>query len=152
MWAKVKSGKFFGLIRVDLKSPQHVIDKFLKLNFPPIYQHVEIEKDMIHEDYQLLMGKNVENSDNKVLTQTFHASQILITTDTALFYHSLGIEISNISWAVEFEKDNPFADFVQRITNKRKEATRNKNKPLQNVWKLVMNRFIYIFLNDSNSK
>ena len=75
-----------------------------------------------------------------VLSQTFHADQILLTTETALFYHKLGLELSNLTMAIEFEKDRPFADFVNQITAERKKATRMKNKPLQDIFKLVMNR------------
>ena len=74
------------------------------------------------------------------MTQTFNAEQILITTETARFYFDIGMEISNLTWALEFEKDRPFADFVNQITEERKKATRAGNKPLQNIWKLVMNR------------
>ena len=137
---KVKRDKFFGLIRVDLKSPQHVIDKFTKLNFPPIYKHLAIEAEMIHSEYQNLGGSQFKNSEKNVLTQTFHAEQILITTEMARFYFDIGIEISNLTWALEFEKDRPFADFVNQITEERKKATRAGNKPLQNIWKLLMNR------------
>ena len=140
---KVRSGKFFGLIRVDLKSPPPVIQKFLKLNFPPIFQHMEIESHMIHPHYQNMIGG--ENRERKVLSQTFHAKQILLTTETARFYSEIGIEISNLTWAVEFEKDKPFAEFVQQKTDERKKATREGNKPLQNIWKLVMNRLVLIF-------
>ena len=137
---KVKREKFFGLIRVDIKSPQHVIDKFMKLNFPPIYKHLHIQAEMVHSEYQKLGGSQFKDSEKSVLTQTFHAEQILITTETARFYFDIGIEISNLTWALEFEKDRPFADFVNQITEERKKATRAGNKPLQNIWKLCMNR------------
>ena len=42
--------------------------------------------------------------------------------------------------AVEFEKAFPFAKFVNEITNERKKATREGNKALQDIFKLVMNR------------
>ena len=138
---KIKSGKFFGLVKLDLKSPQHVIEKFLKLNFPPIFRHLNIDPEMIHEDYKTKMTSQSRKFDNlSVLSQTFHADQILLTTETALFYHKLGLELSNLTMAIEFEKDRPFADFVNQITAERKKATRMKNKPLQDIFKLVMNR------------
>ena len=138
---KLKSGKFFGLVKLDLKSPQNVIDKFLKLNFPPIFRHLNIDPEMIHEEYKKKMTNQSRKFDNlSVLSQTFHADQILLTTEMALFYHQLGLELSNLTMAIEFEKDRPFADFVNQITAERKKATRMKNKPLQDIFKLVMNR------------
>ena len=138
---KVKSGKFFGLVKLDLRSPQAVIDKFMKLKFPPIFRHLNIDPEMIHDVYKEKMTSQARKYDSlSVLSQTFHADQILITTETALFYHKLGVEMSNLSWALEFEKDCPFADFVNQITDERKKATRAGNKPLQDIFKLVMNR------------
>ena len=139
---KVKSGKFFGLVKLDLKSPQNVIDKFLKLHFPPIFRHLNIDPEMIHEEYKKKMTSQSRKFDNlSVLSQTFHADQILITTEMALFYHKLGLNLSNLTMAIEFEKDRPFAGFVNQITEQRKKATRAGNKPLQDIFKLVMNRF-----------
>ena len=138
---KTKNGQFFGLLRLDLKSPQHVYYKFMKLRFPPFFLDMEISSEMIHEKYQDLMGARSRNAEHKVLTQAFHASNILITSETARFYHQVGIELSNLTWACEFERDTPFAPFVSQITEERKKATREGNKALGNIWKLVMNRF-----------
>ena len=138
--AKVKAGKFFGLVKLDLKSPEKVIKKFMKLSFPPIFRHLNIEPEMIHDEYKAKMTAQARKFDSlSVLSQTFHANQLLITTEMALFYHKLGIKLSNLSMAIEFERDRPFANFVNQITSERKKATRTGNKPLQNIWKLVMN-------------
>ena len=138
---KVKTKQFFGLVKLDLKSSQSVIDKFMKLNFPPIICHLNIDPEMIHEDYKEAMTKQGRSyEDISVLSQRFHANQVLITTDMAVFYHDLGMELSNLTMAVEFEQDTPFADFVNEITSERKKATRSNNKPLQDIFKLVMNR------------
>ena len=119
----------------------------MKLSFPPIFRHLDIEPHMIHSFYKTQMSEHSRKFDNiSSLTQTFNANQIIITSDTALFYHNLGIELSNLTLAVEFERDTPFADFVHQITAERKKATRMKNKPLQDIFKLVMNRFEYIVL------
>ena len=138
---KVKAKQFFGLVKLDLKSPQNVIDKFMKVKFPPIICHLNIDPEMIHTEYKQKMTNQGRQFDNlSSLTQTFHANQVMITTETAVFYHELGIELSNLTMAVEFEKDYPFADFVNQITEERKKATRMQNKPLQDIFKLVMNR------------
>ena len=138
---KIKGDKFFGLVKLDLKSPKPVIDKFMKLGFPPIFRHLQIDPEMIHPEYKVKMTTQARKFDSQsVLSQTFHADQILITTDMALFYHKLGMELSNLTMAIEFEKDRPFAAFVNKITAERKKATRMNNKPLQDIYKLVMNR------------
>ena len=113
----------------------------MKVKFPPIICHLNIDPEMIHTEYKQKMTNQGRQFDNlSSLTQTFHANQVMITTETAVFYHELGIELSNLTMAVEFEKDYPFADFVNQITEERKKATRMQNKPLQDIFKLVMNR------------
>ena len=142
---KVKQGKFFGLVKLDLKSPQSVIDRFMKLGFPLIFRHLEITPEMVHPEYKRIMSEQGRKFDqNAVLSQTFHANQILITTEMAVFYHKLGVELSNLTMALEYEKDRPLEKFVNQVTDERKKATRLKNKPLQNIFKLVMNRFEYL--------
>ena len=138
---KVKEKKFFGLVKLDLKSPQHVIDKFMKLGFPLIFRHLNVTTDMIHPEYKRIMTEQGRKFDDfSVLSQTFNASQLLITTEMAVFYHELGVELSNLTMALEFEKDCPFSNFVNTVTEERKKATRAGNKPLQDIFKLVMNR------------
>lgn len=137
---KVKSGEFFGLLRLDLKSSASTIEHFMKIGFPCIFRHLEIENSMLHPKYQEIMKERKRTESNRVLTQTFHADQILITSDTALFYHRMGLELTNLTRAVEFEKDFPFAKFVNEITQQRKLATESGNKALQDIFKLVLNR------------
>ena len=137
---KVKSGDFFGLVRLDLRSPPSVIKHFMKLGFPCIFKHLDIENSMLHPEYQEMMKDRKQTDSHRVLTQTFNADQILITSDTAIFYHRMGLELKNLTRAIEFEKDFPFAKFVNEITQERKKATETGNKALQDIFKLVLNR------------
>ena len=137
---KVKSGEFFGLLKLDLRSSPSTIAHFMKIGFPCIFRHLEIENSMLHPQYQEIMAERKRPDCNRVLTQTFHADQILITSDTALFYHRMGVELKNLTRAIEFEKGLPFANFVNDITNQRKKATEMGNKALQDIFKLVLNR------------
>ena len=142
---KIKRNKFFGLVKLDLKSPQPVIDRFMKLGFPLIFRHLNISPEMVHPEYKRKMAEQGRKFDQSpVLSQTFNANQILITTEMAIFYHKMGVELSNVTMALEFEKATPLADFVNQVTDERKKATRSGNKPLQNIWKLVMNRLVQI--------
>ena len=96
---------------------------------------------MIPPEYKRIMTEQGRKFDDcSVLSQTFNASQLLITTEMAVFYHELGVELSNLTMALEFEKDYPFSNFVNTVTEERKKATRAGNKPLQDIFKLVMNR------------
>ena len=69
----------------------------------------------------------------------FHGKELLLTTEFIKFYLKIGIKVSNISLAIEYEQDRALADFVNHVTNERKKATEANNNALQNVFKLVMN-------------
>ena len=136
----IKNDKFYGLIRCDLKSPQSVVDHFLKMNHPPIYAHKSIEKDMIGSTMQKLLDeRGVKYPLEKQLTLVFNHDQYLMTTDLAKFYLEKGLELSNLTLAIEYTKSRPLANFVETVTEKRKEATRIGDQHLQNTWKLISN-------------
>ena len=136
----ISSGKFYGIIQCDIFSPDHVVDYFSKLNHPPIFNHVEIEKAMLSEKMiKQLEARNIKFPLAKQLTLTFHAKKYLLTTDLAKFYISKGMILSNLQIAIEYNQDQPLASFVNLVTEKRKEATRLRDNNLQNTYKLCMN-------------
>ena len=140
IFEKIKSGDFFGLVLCDVRSPEAVKEKFSKINFPPVFCHLPIEETMIHPDYlQILKDRKTQFPLDRVLTLTYKAKNLLLTTETAKFYMELGLELSNITKAYEYEKAYPLAHFVKDVTEQRKAATRSGNKALQDVFKLVMN-------------
>ena len=138
---KIKSDEFFGVIVVDIESPPEVVKRFSEVGFGTVFRHMEVTESMIHPTYltELKASKRPFPLD-KVLTLAFHGKQLLITTEFAKFYMSLGIKLTNITEALEYECGKPLENFVNSITEQRKEATRTKNTALQNVFKLVANR------------
>ena len=136
----ISNGKFYGLIQCDIFSPDHVVDHFTKLNHPPIFNHVELEKEMLsNKMLEQLENRKISFPLNKQLTLTFHAEKYLLTTDLALFYMSKGMVLSNLIVAIEYNRDKPLASFVDLVTERRKEATRLQDNNLQNTYKLCMN-------------
>ena len=141
---KIKSDEFFGLIVVDIESPPEVVKRFSEVGFGTIFRHMEVTESMVHPTYlaELKTSKRPFPLD-KVLTLAFHGKQLLITTEFAKFYMSLGVKLTNITEALEYECDKPLENFVNSITEQRKEATRTNNTALQNVFKLVANRLLF---------
>ena len=142
---KIKSDDFFGVIVVDIESPPEVVKRFSEVGFGTVFRHMEVTEQMIHPTYltQLKASKRPFPLD-KVLTLAFHGKQLLITTEFAKFYMNLGVKLTNITEALEYECGKPLENFVNSITEQRKEATRTKNTALQNVFKLVANRFLFL--------
>ena len=136
----VADGNFYGLIQVDIFSPDPVIDYFNKLNHPPIFNHVEVEESMLsNQTVEFLKQRKKKFPLSRQLTLTFHAKNYLMTTDLAKYYMSKGMVLSNLKIALEYNKDQPLAPFVNLVTEKRKEATRMRDNNLQNTYKLCMN-------------
>ena len=136
----VKSGDFFGLIRVDIESPEHVIQKWRKLNFPLIPRHQDIDETMIapnlvHDMKQRGMSFPLK----KNLTLCFNAKNILITTLMAQFYFEQGCKLSNLQNAIEFERATPLKEFVNKATRERIAATRENNEQKQDLYKRIVN-------------
>ena len=140
IFSAIKAGKFYGLIQCDIFSPNNVIEHFSKLNHPPIFNHVEIEKEMLSSRMiEDLEKRNIKFPLSKQLSLTFHAEKYLLTTDLARFYFSKGMILSNLQIAIEYNQDQPLASFVNLVTERRKDATRLRDNNLQNTYKLCMN-------------
>ena len=136
----VVNDRFYGLLRIDIRSPQMVIDHFLQLNHPPIYVHKSLEKEQIGTCMQSLLDQRGSKFPlEKQLTLVFNQDQYLLTTDLAKFYLEKGLELSNLTLAIEYTRSKPLAKFVDTVTEKRKQATRLGDSNLQNTWKLISN-------------
>ena len=136
----VANGSFYGIIQCDITSPPEVIDHFSKLNHPPIFAHKCIDEDMVgHCMKTLLKERSSKFPLEKQLTLVFHHEKYVLNTDLAMFYLKKGMQLTNLTLAVEYTKSKPLAKFVSTVTEKRKEATRRGDQNLQNTWKLIMN-------------
>ena len=140
IWNAIDQGYFFGLIRCDIKATPEAEEKFKKLNFPPIFAHVNVEESMI----ETVMAGRVKAGKKKFplakqLSLVFNHKDYLLTTELALFYKENGFILSNLSCAIEFERDTPFKNFVNMITKERIDATRRKRDAEANCCKLVAN-------------
>ena len=80
-----------------------------------------------------------KKKNSKQLTLCYNAKNILITTETAKFYMDHYMEITNISYAIEFTKDKPLNKFIENATKQRIKATYQKNETLQLLYKLTVN-------------
>ena len=132
------SGDIFGFVCCDIRSPQHVIDFYMKLNWPPVMSKVTPEPEMISPfilERMLKKGKKIETQQ---LTQTFHAKNHLISTNFFQFYHSVGMELSNIRYVVEYSRCQPVKKFVEDVTECRKQAVLTNQKELQDIYKVCI--------------
>ena len=166
IWQKIDSKELFGMIEVDIETPLEAQDPFLRMNFPPVFSHVNVTEEMVGET----MAQRVNESSNrkfpleKQLTLRFHAKKHLITTEMALFYKERGMKLSNMTLCLEYQKGYPLKKFIDNITQQRIEATYSGDESLATIVKLtgnasygktIMNlskRVKYVYLRDDDKE
>ena len=135
---KIENGKFYGIICCDVRSPPDVVQRWSQLGWPPIPTHVTPTVDMIQPAIAAEMEKrNVKLE--KQLTLVFNEKEHVMTTDFFQFYLKKGLKMSNLKWALEYTRDTPVKKFINTMTQHRKDAERNGNKPLVELYKLIVN-------------
>ena len=65
--------KLFGMVKVDIYSPPSVVERYMKLNYPPIIRKVTPEESMISPRILANMKAKKTPIAKDQLTQCFHA-------------------------------------------------------------------------------
>ena len=147
IWTKIHSGDFFGIIKADIKSPPEVQKLWGSINFPPIFNHIQVEENMIGPSMLAeIEKKKVKLPLDKQLSLVFNAKQYMMTTEMAAFYIEIGCKLTNLTWAIEYQKDRPLKPFVDKVTDSRVQATLDGDDAGQMTYKLVANRLSYEFM------
>ena len=130
----------FGLLKCDIITPEHAQKKYLDLNFPPIFRHVQVTKDMLTPEYQELADRLKKKLPiPKQLTLTFNATGIVLASPLVKYYIQNGLVVTNVYYFVEYIPDNVFQPFVTEMVKMRVQATIDDNSQKQNISKLMMN-------------
>ena len=85
--------------------------------------------------------------DNIILTilyALYHMQHVIYTLSYDLFklfkfYKNIGMEITNLQLAIQYSKDKPLKRFIEKMVECRKQADRNNQKDLVQIYKLVVN-------------
>ena len=136
---KIQEKKFYGLVRADIRTPPDVIEEYEHLNFPFIFRKCEITEEMLSPRMQRLAKEGKKTFPKVTRTLTWNAQDIILTTTMIEFYLGLGIQVSNIRWAIQYYPSKPFADFVQGMVDVRINALKSNNKPLGERAKFCLN-------------
>ena len=72
--------------------------------------------------------------------QCFHGKQLLLYTPLAKFYLELGLELTNITKFIQYQKSFVFDSFVDKITSGRISARKADNPSLELAYKVIGNR------------
>lgn len=150
IFQKVESGQFYGFLCCDLESPPEVVERWMQLGWPLIATHVSPTEDMVQPAIaEEIRQRKLKIGENQ-LSLVFNESNYILTTDLYLFYRRVGMKISNLRWAIEYTADTPVKNFIETMTQHRKDAERVGNKALVALFKLIINsrtdsKFLILF-------
>ena len=132
----VKTGRFKGIAKVDIKTPEAARQKYLKWNFPPLAVKRVVTKDMV---YEKLRAKFEKFDSKPQLTLGFDDENTILCSDLLKYYLENGLQITKIHYFVEYNHNKVFQPFIDRLVQRRIQATKNGNKPQEQLSKLLMN-------------
>ena len=74
----------------------------------------------------------------------YHVEHVICTISYDIFklfkfYKKIGMKITNLQLAIQYSKDKPLKKFIEKMVECRKQADRNKQKDLVQIYKLVVN-------------
>ena len=142
LWDSIDNGRLFGVIKCDITATPQARQKFIDLNFPPIFSHIAVEEKMLES--KMIEGvnnhKNLKFPLAKQLTLVFNHTAYVMTTEMARFYKENGFLLTNLAMVIEYERDRPLKNFVNTVTQSRIAATKRGDKPAGEMYKLVANR------------
>ena len=130
----------FGLLKCDIITPENAQKKYVDLNFPPIFRHVQVTRDMLTSDYcEVADRKKKKFPLKEQLTLTFNANGIVLASPLVKYYIQNGLVVTNVYYFVEYIPDKVFKPFVNEMVKMRVQATIDDNSQRQNLSKLMMN-------------
>ena len=135
----IKDKTLFGFIVADVSTPPDILDKIRWLNFPPVIRRESIDETLLTP----YMKNRVKEKGYKLPQispiQTFHGKQLLLFTPLVQFYIELGLLITNITSFVQYKESFILQNFVNKITNGRIYAKRQRNSELELAYKVIGN-------------
>ena len=135
----VKRGDMFGLIQVDIYTPNHLKEMFEEMT--PIFKNTLVSRDDVGEH----MKKYLETSGKLKLPQrqligSFHGCELLLGTPLLKWYLEKGLVVSKVHLVVQYTPEKTFEPFVQQVTSARRKGDENVDcKILSDLYKLLGN-------------
>jgi hypothetical protein len=113
----IRQDKFFGVVECDLSVPSRLKEYFSEMQ--PIFKNETISyKDLSH-DTKKQVNPNYKSSK---LIGSFLGKKMLFRSDLLKWYLLKGLEVSNITLIVEYERKAPFKQFVNKVSDARRQG------------------------------
>ena len=103
----IKNGEFYGFAEISIDCPAEVKEKWSI--FPPIFKKYQPEWEKLCDEIKPFF----HNTPSEQLTCAFSAKNITMNTDMLKFLMDEGFIISNLNWALEYQRGCFFAIFSE---------------------------------------
>ena len=110
----VENGQFFGLLEVNLVTPNWLQEQCNRINFATIFNKISPTREMLGN--KMLEQCDIKGTKfplNSQLTLVYNADNYMITSTMLQFYLKLGIRVTNLHYCIEYQKARPLKKFIQ---------------------------------------
>ena len=136
----VRTGELFGLVKVDIFTPDHLKDRLDE--FPAIFKNCEVGIN----DVSPLMKRYCESNKKltkptRLLISSHKAENMLLITPLLKYYLELGLQVTKVHYTVHFPDHKPcFQDFANKVSDARRQGDKDPDSEVvANTFKLVGN-------------
>ena len=131
----IKHDSFFGLVECDVEVPTNLRAYFAEM--PPIFKNVEITYEDVSDETKIQLKTNYKS---KKLIGSFFGKKMLFHTNLLKWYLEKGLVVSNITYAVRYQRKKPFKTFMEQVADERRAGDTNPNYKLRgDMMKLIGN-------------
>ena len=136
----ILTDQLFGFAEVSLKSPDSLIKKYEKLNFPPIIRRGTISQDMI-SDYMKgrlsELDRDIPKKGKTTVINSWNAERIMLFTPMLKWL--LGVEMTDVFDIVQYSKNTCFSRFITNCVQGRIDADKANQPTKAQTFKIAMN-------------
>ncbi len=132
----VKDDTLYGFLVVDLE-PTQSAQKFIDVNWPPLFARDSIDFGMLSERMQI--GQSDRSFPRTTLVQKMEEKEILLHSKLLQFYLENGFVVKKLHKFVEYQPGRCFSKFYDKLYELRVRATIDNNTAQATAIKLTGN-------------
>lgn len=139
----IRSGKLFGFLECDIKTPDHLKDHFAEM--PPIFKNIIIDpsKRELIGDYMFQYNESrgdMKSKKSRKLISSYFGERQVIYVPLPIWYLDHGLEITKMYSFIKAKSNTPFKAFMDKVSDARRDGDSDKSKSMiANMMKFVGN-------------
>ena len=136
---KVENGTLFGMVQVDIHTPEHLKKEFEEMT--PIFKNKLVSR----EDVGVHMKEYLEENNKltkpqRQLIGSYYGEKMLLGTPLLQWYLKKGLVVTQVYIVVEYTPEKTFNPFVKEVTEARRSGDENSDcKIMSDLYKLLGN-------------